>query len=107
MGRVALRWGLARSRGLCADERGVALVEFALVLPLLLVLVLGMVDLGKAVNYWNDETHLANEATRYAAVNKCSPCGGQKINDWIKTQADTDELAKGGGSVSGTGMSVS
>ena len=38
------------------DESGQALVEFALVLPLLLLLVLGMVDFGKAYNYWNDVT---------------------------------------------------
>jgi Flp pilus assembly protein TadG len=95
---------LARSRGLCADERGVALVEFALVLPLLLVLLLGMIDVGKAVNYWNDETHLANEAARYAAVNN-SPDpnwasnktnAAYKINTAIKNQADTNELKQGG-----------
>jgi hypothetical protein len=34
-----------------------------------------MVDFGKAFNYWNDETHLANEAVRYAVVNK-NPLGG-------------------------------
>ena len=66
MGRVTLRREIVRSRRLpLGDERGVALVEFALVLPLLLVLLLGMIDVGKAVNYWNDETHLANEAARF------------------------------------------
>jgi Flp pilus assembly protein TadG len=70
-------------------------VEFALVLPLLIVLVLGMLDFGRAINYWNDETHLANEAARYAAVNN-SPNEGWKtdpinpnfkINAAIKDQA--------------------
>src|SRR3954471_7908046 len=109
MGRLTLRPEIFRLRRLpLRDERGVALVEFALVLPLVLVLILGMVDLGKAVNYWNDETHLANEAVRYAAVNNCASCRaqGMSINDWIKTQADTDELANGGGSIAGSGMSV-
>ena len=70
MGRRTQRWKVLTSRLSCSmDERGVALIEFALVLPLLLVLLLGMIDAGKAFNYWNDETHLANEAARYAVVN--------------------------------------
>ena len=45
-------------------------MEFALVLPLLLLLVFGMLDFGKAYNYWNDATHLTAEGARYAAVNR-------------------------------------
>jgi hypothetical protein len=87
-------------------ERGQGLVEFALVLPLLIILIFGMIDVGKAISYWNDETHLANEAARYAAVNNCSPCGADSINNWIRTQAGTDELKNGGGSIAGPGMNV-
>ena len=50
-------------------ERGQALVEFALVLPLLLLVVLGIADFGRALGYKDDMTHLANAAARYAAVN--------------------------------------
>lgn len=53
---------------LVRDDRGTALAELALVLPLLLVLIMGMVDFGKAFNEWIDETHLANEGARLAAV---------------------------------------
>ena len=56
-----------------SDESGVALVEMALVLPVLLVLVFGMVDFARAMNYWVDGTHLANVTARYAAVNKPVP----------------------------------
>src|SRR5437660_292654 len=49
-----------------SDARGVALAELALVLPLLLVLLLGMLDFGKAFNDWIDETHLANEGAGLA-----------------------------------------
>jgi len=83
---------LRRGRGRFASERGVALIEFALVLPFLLLVVFGMVDLGKAVNYWNDETHLANQAARYASVNDCPPCGGSTINDYVRGSAATGEL---------------
>ena len=89
-------------RLLLADERGVALVEFALVLPLVLVLLLGMIDVGKAVNYWNDETHLANEAARFAAVDSSptkNPDGtptAKSLSAGILNQADTTELKNGG-----------
>jgi Flp pilus assembly protein TadG len=76
------------------DERGVALIEFALVLPLILLLLIAMVDFGKAFNYWNDETHLANEAARYAVVNK-NPLGGSSLEAAIKQDADSAELRNG------------
>lgn len=84
-----------RLRLLRNDESGVALVEFALVLPLLLLLLFGMLDFGKAFNYWIDETHLANEGARLAAVNY-QPPGGQSLVAYIKSQADTAELRNGG-----------
>jgi Flp pilus assembly protein TadG len=57
-------------RRLRTDERGVALVEFALVLPILMLLLFGVIEFGRAFTMWIDETHLANAAARYAAVNK-------------------------------------
>ena len=77
------------------DESGVALVEFALVVPILLVLLLGMLDFGKAFNFKNDETHLANQAARYAAVNSCTACAGTKLNTWIASQAGASQLQTG------------
>jgi Flp pilus assembly protein TadG len=78
-------------------ESGAVLVEFVLVLPLLLVLLFGMLDFGKAFNYWIDETHLANEGARFAAVNK-NPGAGSAISlqAWIRGQANTGELRNGG-----------
>jgi Flp pilus assembly pilin Flp len=73
------------------EEDGAALVEFALVLPLVLLLLIGMLDLGKAFNYWIDETHLANEGARYAAVNK-NPGPGASLQQSIKSQADSADL---------------
>lgn len=51
------------------NSSGAAMAELALVLPLLLVLLLGILDFGKALNEWIDETHLANQGARLAAVN--------------------------------------
>jgi Flp pilus assembly protein TadG len=74
-----------------AGERGQALVETALAVPILLILVLGMVDLGKAYNYSNDLTHLANEAARYATVDNCGT-GCASIENQVKSDAETKEL---------------
>jgi Flp pilus assembly protein TadG len=77
------------------EESGAALIEFALVLPVLLVLLLGMLDFGKAFNYWNDATHLSASGARWAAVN-INPGDGATLQESIRDQADTPELRDGG-----------
>jgi hypothetical protein len=88
----ALRLGRCRAQ----SENGVALVEFALVLPVLVVLLFGMIDFGKAFNYWIDETHLANEGARWAVVNKNPGSSGTTLQEYIREQATTPELRNGG-----------
>jgi hypothetical protein len=75
-------------------EAGVSVVEFALVLPILLVLLLGVLDFGRAYNYWIDQTHLANEGARWAVVNK-NP-GAGTLQEYIRNQGSTPELRNGG-----------
>ena len=77
------------------EERGVALVEFALVAPLLLLLLFGMLDFGRTFNYWIDATHLANEGARWAVVDK-NPASSGTLQNYIRNQADTNELRNGG-----------
>ena len=82
-------------------ESGVALIEFALVAPILLVILLGMLDFGKAFNYWIDETHLASAGARWAVVNTAPgtcPDGTTptSLQAYIQCQADTGELRTGG-----------
>ncbi len=88
-------------------DSGSAMIEFALVLPLLLLLIMGIVDFGRALNYWIDETHLANEAARFAAVgrNPGNDSGGLTLQQWTRSQAVTTELRDGGGLKAG-GMKV-
>jgi Flp pilus assembly protein TadG len=75
----------------CRDERGVALTEFALVLPLLLLLILGMIDFGKAINYWIDNTHLANEGARLAVVNSNPGGSTTTLQNWLRGQTSSAE----------------
>ena len=49
-------------------DRGAALVEFALVLPLLLMVVVGLVSAGIAYNHKISLTHAAREASRHGAT---------------------------------------
>src|ERR671937_979226 len=84
------------------EERGTALVELSLVLPLLMLLLLGMLDFGKAFNAWIDEQHLANEGARLAAVNygvaSCTnPNPDICLAQYIQQNADTPELKTGRG----------
>ena len=50
-------------------ESGAALVEFALLAPLLILLVLGIVEFGWLFGQFNDVRHGAREGARFAAVN--------------------------------------
>src|SRR5438270_9084865 len=59
---------LADVRRTLAEESGTAVVEFALVGVVFFVLLFGVTQFGLALNSANDETHLANEVARYAAV---------------------------------------
>ncbi|MDH3755829.1 MAG: pilus assembly protein [Acidimicrobiia bacterium] len=58
---------IKRFRSLC--ERGAAAVEFAIVLPLLVLVIFGTVEFGAAWSQKTDVNHGAREAARLAAVN--------------------------------------
>ena len=78
------------------DESGAVLVEFALIVPLLLVLILGITDFGRAFHYWIDSTHLANVAARHAAVNKNPGAAVPRtLQRHTELQATTPELRNG------------
>jgi TadE-like protein len=57
-------------------ERGQALVEFALIAPLFLVIVVGIIQFGIGLNYWLDLNRIANQGARWAAVDKYPNCNG-------------------------------
>ncbi len=51
-----------------ARDRGTAAVEFALVLPVLLLIVFGIIDFGRALNAQIELTGAAREGVRLAAL---------------------------------------
>jgi len=65
------------------SEQGQTLVEFALVLPILLVLVIGIFDFGSAFNSKNELNFLANSAARFAEVDSCAPCSAANPKETI------------------------
>lgn len=50
------------------SERGQAIVESALVMPIVLLLVIGMVELGRVSNAYMAVMHAARHGARYGAV---------------------------------------
>ena len=76
-------------------ESGAAIVEFTLMLPFICLIVVLIIDVGRAFNYWVDTTHLASEGARMAAVDRV-PDGFTSLQEYIRSQADTAELREGG-----------
>jgi Flp pilus assembly protein TadG len=82
------------------SERGQSVVEFALVLPVLLIVVVGILTFGRIMNYSEQATHLANEAVRYVAVND-PPTTTGTLGQWVRSQITSNELQNGGGAIQG------
>jgi hypothetical protein len=77
-------------RTILRREEGQALAEFALILPILVLLLFGVLEFGKLFNYWLDEAHLANTGARWAVVDSLP--GGATLQQYVRSQADTSEL---------------
>jgi hypothetical protein len=64
-----------------ARDRGAAAVEFALVLPLLLLMVFGIVDFGRALNVQIMVTQAAREGARWDALGSSQAQIAQRVSD--------------------------
>lgn len=74
---------LGRARALRSwrqTEKGQALVEFALVLPFMLLLLFALVDFGRGFYTWLVVTNAAREGARVAAVQSDAATVTSKIN---------------------------
>jgi Flp pilus assembly protein TadG len=103
---------LGRAGTAIRDESGQAIVELALAVPILLIVIFGIVDFAKAVNYWNDETHIANLTARYVAVGRLPESGtcastnpptAATVTAFAECQAGVDSPALKSGSGEPTG----
>ena len=80
-------------RGL-RGEQGQAAVEFAMVVPLLCIMIIGIFHFGKVMNYWLDLNHVASEGARKAAVNTYASDGD--YDTYLRSRLETTELRTGG-----------
>ena len=65
---------------------GQSLVEFALIIPIALLLVAGFLDLGRAIFYYSSISNMVREGARYAIIDQNSSTGPylenvKRIND--------------------------
>ncbi len=80
------------------NRKGQSLVEFALLLPLLLILVMGLFDVGRAVFYYSVLNTAVREGTRYAIVQpvckyKGSGCTGSDLDTYPVVCGETNATA--------------
>ena len=61
-------WALRQRRHAAREDSGQSLVEFAMVLPVLLALVIGIFEFGRAWNVYQVITNAAREGARRAVV---------------------------------------
>ncbi len=83
-----LRWCARGS----SDERGGALVEFGVVIPIFVTLILGSVTMGMSYNMNNSLNNGARESARYGAT---LPIDGD-IATWLDRVADAAEASTSG-----------
>jgi hypothetical protein len=87
------------------SERGASLVEFALLAPFLILLLLGIIEFGYFMGEFNDVRHGAREGARLAAVNAgdnslldTETCDSMDLTSNLTVQFD-----RGGGDIGDTG----
>ena len=74
--------GMARFflRTLVRGEKGVELVEAAFVLPVLLMILLGIIWMGRGYMIYETITRAAREGARYEVLPNCATCGNIPID---------------------------
>lgn len=102
--RNPLKHALGRVRALRAwrqTEKGQALVEFALILPFMLLLLFALVDFGRGFYTWLVVTNAAREGARAAAVQSDTATVKGKINS-SAANLDPSKLTITLGNIRGT-----
>lgn len=85
-------------------QRGQGMVELAVILPLLLIILLGTIDLGRALYTYVALTNAAREAARYAAINDTAATSAQVTGEFTPPGgSDISGCAPGSLTFSGSG----
>ncbi len=69
------------------QQKGTTIVELSLVIVAFLVLMIGMMDVGRAVWCYNSISSVARNATRHAIVHgnrSADPCDATEIQDFVR-----------------------
>ena len=103
--------GIGRRPADRTARKGQSLVEFALVLPLILLLIMGVVDLGRGIFAFNEVANAAREGGRTGIVNQTltdirTRAAAQAIALGIPTTQPANCPALGGPPPAGTGICV-
>ncbi|HXZ31413.1 MAG TPA: TadE family protein [Terriglobales bacterium] len=96
--RAAIKWpAVRRALAVIEPASGAAIVEFAVALPLLIVLVVGIFDFGGAFNLKQELNNAAREGARFGAAQPtndlCTTCGAPPSVDAIRYLVDSYLLA--------------
>ena len=67
------------------DQKGAAAVEFVLILPLLLVLVIGLIDFGRIGFVQVSTTSASREGARFSSLYSTGLPSTQTLNDFVQT----------------------
>jgi hypothetical protein len=77
-----------------------------MVLPFLAALVMIFIQFGKAINYWIDLTHVANEGARLAVVGAPGSTTAAGFKSLVCSDLETGELRNGTGEVNAAKITV-
>ena len=86
-------------------QRGIAMVEFAIVLPLLMLIMLGTAELGRAFYQYNTLNKAVRDGSRYLANTAINATTGVINLDLDNKRANTQKLVVFG-NTAGTGNSL-
>ena len=64
---------------------GVAMTEFALVLPVFVLIIVGLLSFGRVLYYWIEANHVASETARWAIVDQ-NPFTGQTLQEHARAE---------------------
>lgn len=87
----------ATMRGFRRENRAAAMVEFAIVAPLLFILVFGIIDFGRAFFLLNNLTNATRDGARLGATLPYEAGSDAQIEVWVR--ARINDVNKDSGSV--------